>query len=214
VKPPETPAAIRTDILARFMRGDLTADGAARALKATFSGGAEKEYLIWPVGTWSGAVMRAKVAELAAAMDDAQFVTAAPGERDLPVRAFPFRAADFARRADVARRRSLRGLGPLLIVAAGGLLVPFLAPGGGARYLVPVLFTFIIVFSGVAFALGIRDQRQSRQQGLVCPSCGVALVGTKRFGGLVDTEVLRTGRCPQCHTQLLHPDEVRNLADR
>ena len=210
--PLENPGAVTTEILARFMRGELDAKAAARELRAAFPGGAETEYVLWPRGTWSEALVLAKKAELAAAMDEVRFVQATRGARDLPARAFPFRAADFAARAAVARRRMRRGLRPLVIVALGLLPATFLAWAIAGTQLAPLVLMFIVVFSGVAFFLGIRDERRMRADGVVCPSCGVGLVGTKRFGGRVDLEVMQTGRCPQCRTQLIPPDEVENAA--
>jgi hypothetical protein len=210
VTPFESPGTITTEILARFMRGELDAKGAARELRAAFPYGAETEYVLWPRGTWTEALVQAKKAELASALDEVRFVQATEVARDLPVRAFPFRAADFAERAEVARRRMLPGLRPLMIVALGLLPAAFLARALAGRYLAPFVLTLIIVFSGVAFVLGVRDQWRIRADGLVCPSCGVGLVGTKRFGGRVDLEVMRTGRCPQCRTRLIPPDEVES----
>ena len=206
--PSQSPATLTTEILARFMRGELDAHGAARELRAIFPRGAETEYVIWPRGAWSEALLQAKAAELGAAMEEVRLVQATGVAHDLPLRAFPFRAADFAERADVARRRTLRNLGPLVIVALALLPAAFLARAIAGRYVAPFVLAFIIVFSGVAFVLGIRDQQRMRAEGLVCPSCGVGLVGTKRFGGRVDLEVLQTGRCPQCGTQLIPPTEV------
>ena len=214
----ETQGAIRTEILARFMRGEVDAHGAARELRATLRSDAENEYLVWPQGAWSQELLQAKVAELAAAMQDIPFGRTSRVDHDVPSGAFPFRRADLAERTEVLRRKTLRQwaiwLGPLLIVFLLVFWLPLLLPSLRGPPLVPFLLTFIVVLSAVAFFLGLRGERWTRASGLVCPSCGGLLFGTRRRGALVHLEVLETGRCPQCRTQLLHPAEVNSGASK
>lgn len=208
----EGSGAIKTEILARFMRGELNASGAACELRATLSSDAEYDYLVWPQGNWSQDLLQKKIAELTVAMQDVPIVRISHIDRDVPSGTFPFRSTDFAERAEILRRQTVRDwitwLGPLLILAFAGLGLRMFVPSLASSPLVPFLFAWVLVFSTVAFLLGFRGERLTRRQGLVCPSCGSLLFGSRRRGGLVHLEVLETGRCPQFRTRLLHPVDV------
>ena len=131
----------------------------------------------------------------------------------------PFRRADFAAKAEISRREIAKGLlvGGAILIAAPPALVAI-------SWLVPTLtrgfFRTAMTISVAAaitslFAFALRASRQTRRSGLICPACGIELVGrggTRLNEFLLQDRVLETGKCPRCNTQLLDPAEVRPIS--
>jgi hypothetical protein len=127
----------------------------------------------------------------------------------------PFRRADFAAKAEIARKESAKGATiALAIIVAGGPL------GVVITRLFPHLpRVFFIVFMTIYFAgvvgpyvlFTARGSLLARRSGLICPACGIELegaAGVRNLAYLIENRVLETGKCPGCRAQLLDPSEV------
>jgi hypothetical protein len=134
--------------------------------------------------------------------------------RKIPERA-PFRRNDFAAKSNIARREMLKALIiPALIflgappaLAAIYSLVPTL-PRGVPR--APLYIMYAVAIASM-FAFVLRASRLARRSGLVCPACGMELVGlggTRLRHWSIQQRVLESGKCPSCGEQLLDPTEV------
>ena len=182
------------------MRGEIDAVRAAQELRAVPADPAQPQYVAWPEGQWPEELLRSKMTELAAVMENADRIE---------VRRFPFRREDFATRADAQLRVMLRTgviwLGPLIVLlfAVTFTRAAFLPAPSSAFFV-----AWTVAFALVAFVLGLRGKRASRRHDLLCPFCRADLLGTKRFGGSAHLDVLETGACPQCRKQLIDPGEV------
>ena len=132
----------------------------------------------------------------------------------------PFRRADFAAKAEIVRKGTVMGTAISMVVllawypslVAISRLLPTLPHGALIAYQV-ILF---VVAMGSLFVSAARGSRLARRSGLICPACGIELVGTsgrRRFQKQVEDRVLETGKCPGCGAQLLDPSEVGSVSE-
>ena len=131
----------------------------------------------------------------------------------------PFRRADFAAKAEIVRKKSVKGIAIAMVIllawypslVAISRLLPTLPHGALIAYQA-ILF---VVAMGSVLVSARRESRLARRSGLICPACGMELTGTYRHGRfqkLVQDRVLETGKCPGCKKQLLDPAEVGSVS--
>jgi hypothetical protein len=131
----------------------------------------------------------------------------------------PFRRSEFAAKAEPPRREMAKGFVIALVTAIAApptlailhWLVPTL-PHGFAR---TALTTLLVAAIALMFAFVFRGSRLTRRNGLICPACGMELVGTdgtRLHKWSRQDRVLETGKCPGCGKQLLDPAEVRLIS--
>jgi len=119
---------------------------------------------------------------------------------------------EFEEKADCIRGEMGRGM----VIALGTVVVGFpalfavqwLVPGFSTTMFFVVTYCLLGVAIASMFAFAIRADRHLRQLGLLCPGCGIELVGGTRYQTPIDTAVLATGKCPSCHAQILDPAEA------
>jgi hypothetical protein len=135
--------------------------------------------------------------------------------RELNTKA-PFRRHDFAAKAAIVRKERMRGTAIAMVILllwypsliAISRLLPSLPHGWLTAYQA-ILF---VAAMGSYLTFIARGSRLARRSGLICPACGMELVGIRQRAGrpqdLIQDLVLETGKCPGCKKQLLDPAEV------
>jgi hypothetical protein len=134
--------------------------------------------------------------------------------RELRTKA-PFRRGDFAAKAEIVRRERVKGTAIAMVIlvawypslVAISRLVPTLPRG----WLIAYQGILFVAAMGSYLAFTARGSRLTRRSGLICPACGMELVGIHGQGRsqeLIQDRVLETGKCPECKKQLLDPAEV------
>jgi hypothetical protein len=128
----------------------------------------------------------------------------------------PFSRADFAAKAEISRREMAKGvfigMGILIAVPPALAAISWLVPTMPRGFFRIVMTISCVVAVAALFVFALRGSRQTRRTGLVCPACGMELVGpggTRMHPFSLQDRVLETGKCPGCNTQLLDEAEVQ-----
>ena len=114
----------------------------------------------------------------------------------------PIPSDEFERRLAAYARRDVRDILLLLALLALLPVVGWLSRYESAPARVALSSIAVAVFGCVAL-LTVSKPRNARRTGLLCPTCGRALVGDAAL------HVSKTGRCGRCGTQILLPDRPR-----
>ncbi len=128
--------------------------------------------------------------------------------------AAPFRRSDFEAKAERVRARMAKGavigMGIFLIGSPSLFALSWLVPQVRGGVFSIAMFALLVAAFAPAFASAISASWLMKRIGLVCPACGVELVGYwGRFATPPpQTVVLETGRCRACGAQLLDRAEV------
>lgn len=119
---------------------------------------------------------------------------------------------EFEENADRIRGEMGRGtaiaLGTVVLGFPGLFAIQWLVPGFSSTMFFVATYALLGVAIASIFGFAVVADRHIRQLGLLCPGCGVPLIGGSRGQTPIDTVVLTTGQCPRCHTQILEPAEV------